>query len=100
MKVRLNERINNNVYHKLKFIEVTEQAITFHLDELSEKYILVNVTPDLEKYALQFIEFIKPVLKDFLREINYGGTTFRIVFKHKGDKIEKVFTVLNKDDHG
>ena len=95
MKFRLNEKLNENIYYKSKFIDNTERGIIFNLAELSELYLLINVEPDFEKYCLSFIEFIKPVLLDFLSEVNYGGITFRTIFRYKGEKWEKVFTVLN-----
>lgn len=100
MKIRLSDKLNTNVYHKQKFLEVTEQGITFHLNELSEGYIQANVAPDLEKFSLQFIEFIKPVLKSFLIEIGYGGSSFRAIFRYRAEKFEKVFTILIETENG
>lgn len=99
--IRLNQPLNNNIRYKTRFVNNTEQAIQFNFIEFSEAYRAKYIAPDFEGYCKKFIEFIKPLLLNFLMEIRYGGHGFRVIIRLGGNEFEKRLTVLNKSpEHG
>ena len=92
--IRLNERLRNNINSRERFLEVNVSEIVINLMEFKEVYQTRFISPDLEGYCGQFIQVLIPVLKDFLREIRYGGYGFKFKFKFGGKTFEKVTTVL------
>lgn len=95
--IRLNYPLTTNIRYKTKFVNVTEGAILFNFIEFTEAYRVTFIDPDKEGYYLKFIEFIKPILHDFIKEIKYGGYTFHIILKYKGETFEKRFSILNEN---
>jgi len=99
--IRLNQPLNNNIRYKARFVINSAQGILFNFVEFSDAYKAKYISPDFEGYCKKFIEFLKPLLVDFLQEIRYGGHTFKVTIRFGGDKFEKIFTVLNKSpEHG
>lgn len=97
--IRLNPSLNKHVRYKKRFIENTVEAISFNFHEFSDAYQAAHINPDFEDYCNMFIEkIVRPVLIDFVREVNYGGYGFRVRIKYQGDKFEKGFTVFNKKE--
>lgn len=96
--IRLNYPLTSNIIYKSKFVNVTETAVVFNFIEFSEAYRAKYIDPDIEGYQLRFIEFIKPVFYDFIKEIRYGGQGFLVRIRYKGDTLEKRFTILNDED--
>ncbi|ALL07072.1 hypothetical protein AQ505_17225 [Pedobacter sp. PACM 27299] len=93
--IRLNSALNSNITYKTRFVDVTEHAINFNFYEFNEAYQEKFIEPDFEAYSAKFIEFIKPVFQDFIKEIHYGGYTFRVSIKFNAERFEKVFSVLS-----
>lgn len=96
--IRLNYALTSNITYKSKFVNATENAVVFNFMEFSEAYKTTFINPDIEGYQLKFIEFIKPVFYDFIKEVRYGGHGFHIILKYKGESFEKRFTVLNDEN--
>jgi hypothetical protein len=95
--IRLNDRLNKNIRYKTRFVVNTDTAIHFNFIEFSEAYRVKYVDKDFEKYCVTFIDFLKPLLRGFLQEVNYGAHTFQVIIKYGAKKYDKIFTVLNKD---
>lgn len=96
--IRLNYALNANITYKTRFVDVTEQAINFNFYEFREAYQVKFIEPDFEGYAIRFIEFLKPVLYAFIKEVNYGGYTFRVTMRFGAEKYVKIFSILNKNE--
>lgn len=97
--IRLNPSLNANIVYKTRFVDVTEPAIIFNCYEFKEGYQLRFIEPDFEKYCIEFIKVIKPVLLDFLKEVRYGGLAFTVIIKYKSENYSKTFTVFNKSEN-
>jgi len=95
MYIRLNASLNRHIRYKTRFVISSEKTIQFNFIEFSEAYRAKHIDGKLEDFSLSFIEFIKPVLKDFIREINYGGYHFRVVIRYNAETFEKVFSILS-----
>ena len=93
--IRLNASLNSNIIYKTRFVDVTEYAINFNCYQFKEAYQIKFIEPDFEQYCIRFIKVIRPVLLDFLREIHYGGHTFRVIIKYKSENYSKTFSVLD-----
>lgn len=92
--IRLNQALDTNILYKTRFVSVTERVIMFNFIEFREAYKQKFIDPEFQSYCDRLNDFFRPVLLDFLKEIQYGGHTFHIVMKYKNDTWEKVFTVL------
>lgn len=92
--VRLNERLRNNISSRDRFLEVNVSEIIVNLTEFKEAYRIRFIHPDVEGYCSKFIQVFVPVLRDFLREIHYGGYGFKFKFKLEGKIFEIITTVL------
>ncbi|WP_316820856.1 hypothetical protein [Pedobacter gandavensis] len=95
--IRLNYALTSNIHYKGRFVNTTENAVIFNFIEFTEAYRAKYIDPDIEGYQLKFIEFIKPVFYDFIKEIRYGGHGFLIKIRYKAETFEKRFTVLNDE---
>jgi len=96
--LRLNDKLRRNVVNRKRFIENTFESISFNFSEFKEAYKAKFLDPDFEKYCEGFIELFRPLLLDFLKEIQFGGYAFTFEIRYQGRKFEKTISVLNKDE--
>lgn len=97
MYIRTNASLNRHIRYKTRFVICSEKTIQFNFIEFSEAYRAKHIDGKLEAYSIAFIEFLKPLFKDFIREVHYGGYHFRVVVRYNAETFEKVFSILSDD---
>jgi len=95
--IKLNPNLNFNIPSKTKFVDNTDAAIIFNFYEFKEPYRMKFIHGSFEDYSLKFIDFLKPVLVDFLKEVKYDHYDFTIVIRHEGEIFQRIVTVHNHD---
>lgn len=96
--IRLNERLRENIHNLTRFVQVSENEISFNLVEFKDDYQLRFIIVDFDAYCKKFIEIFTTLLIDFLKEIRYGAYTFAFKFRLGGNTFEKAKTVLVQRD--
>ncbi|TDQ06188.1 hypothetical protein [Pedobacter metabolipauper] len=98
--IRLNSRLRSHIGNRRRFLENKHDAIHINLIEFSERYRVKFIDPNFEGYCLKFMELLRPVLLDFVKEIGYNARGFTYHFRLGPKLFERNQTViLLKEDH-
>lgn len=94
MFVRLNGKLRNNIINKTQFFNNTVESIEINLMEFSEAYRSKFIDGDMDEYCLKFMELLRPVLIDFVKEIGFDAYAFRFRFRYGKKVFEKQKNIL------
>ncbi|WP_288879241.1 hypothetical protein [Pedobacter panaciterrae] len=92
--VRVNPKLRDNVRDINRFMTNTAEAIEIDLSEFSDVYQQKFIQVDPDRYCLNFIELLCPVLGAFVKEVGYVAHGFKFCFRYDKKVLEVERTVF------
>ncbi len=92
--VRLNRQLRKHLNDRYHLIELYEGRIIINLHLFSETYTAKFIQPDPNAYGLRFMEQLRPLLQDYLKESRIRHFAFKFSFRFKELELEKTMELM------
>lgn len=89
--------LNKNIRYKARFVEATASGINFNFIEFSEADRGKYISGKFQEYYKGFIEFMRPLLLDFIKEIKYNGYPFNITILFVQERYIHILTIQDNE---